>query len=174
MSEIALERHVIIQDPDGQFAVGFNRDVEAPPSPFPCVDKSTIVQPPNFFVKYNFIIKCVQYLTTLGWAALCLHKVTKLRISSLALSVLGSIFLICRKGRLETWRPRGCNCYFDETFVMTQCMVNALSLVYLCISASNYVLDVVLNAAQLVIYVLLLVFVEIRLVQSAVHPVDSV
>ena len=171
-SEGGPERHVVVQCPDGNISVGFNKDVAAPPIPsHDASNCSTTVLPPTFTVEYRLIFKCAHYLTTLGWVTLTIWKFTNLRVLSMVLSAFTSTSLVYRTGRFENLR-RGL--YVDEVCGGIQILVNGGSMLYLAlIYTPNYVLDVALNAVQWCVCVLLLVTVEIRL-NSSVLSIDNV
>lgn len=169
-------RHVVIQCPDGNISVGFNKDVAAPPIPsHDASNCSTTVLPPTFTVEYRTIFKWAHYLTTLGWVALTLWKSTNLRVLSLVISAFTSTSLVYRTGRFENLR-RGCFLYVDEVCGGIQIFVNGGSMIYLAlIYTPNYVMDVALNAVQWCVCVSLFVTVEIRIaLNSSVLSIDNV
>ena len=181
-SEGEPERHVVVQYPDGNISVGFNKDAAAPPIPLHDASNwSTTVLPPTFTitVEYKSIFKWAHYLTTLGWVALTLWKSTNLRVVSLVISAFTSFFtsLVYRTGRFEN-SSRGFF-HVDEVcggIQIIQIFVNGGSVIYLAIIYTpNYVMDVALNAVQWCVCVSLFLTVEIRIARnSSVLSIDNV
>lgn len=174
---VGARRHIVVEEPGGGFIVGFNPDVAPPPLPVgvkPPSDAGTNVI--NFHVRYNLLLKRMQYISTFAWILLCLSEFTILRISSVVMSAFVTFCLFAREGRVERWRRR-CLCYIDEAAILSHCIANMLSIVYLTIYIKNVGVsvasEIALNAIQWCVYLGILLYIEVGIVEnssSAVHP----
>ena len=173
---VGARRHIIVEEPGGGLIVGFNPDVAPPPLPVGVKPPSHAGTNINFHVRYNLLLKRMQYISTLAWIILCLSELTILRISSVVMSAIVTFCLFAREGRVERWR-RSCLCYIDEAAILSHFIANMLSIVYLTIYVKNVgvsvALEIALNAIQWCVYLGILLYIEVGIVEissSAVHP----